>query len=592
MSCSVLVNKVRKKSKTGPAVTLQPELRVVSTFEDPTATFSSEDPEHAFFECQIVGHSSSWSTCTSPYNMDSLLDRGFAGTFKVRSVNAYGIEGPESSQAFRKGATLPNGVSLGEVYAMAASSDGTALVAGNFTGAFAEAAPRMIALNADGTVNSIVEAISEPDGYAEVNALAVQDDGKILVGGYFISYAAQDSAPDYLVRLNADGSEDTAFSANAGVGLNSDVSALAVQDDGKILVGGGFSAYAGQASAPDRILRLNANGTVDSTFSANAGAGLNGGVSAFALQPDGKILVGGSFSSYAGQASAPDNLLRLNADGSVDSAFSTNAGAGFNGSVAAIALQSDGKILVIGQFSSYAGQASAPDRILRLNADGTEDSAFSVNAGAGLNSSPFALALQSDGKILVGGLFSSYAGQASAPDRILRLNADGTEDSAFSVNAGAGLDDYPLSFALQDDGKILVSGTFTSYAGQASTPDRILRLNDDGTEDSAFSANAGAGLDGYSTALAVRSDGKIFVGGSFSAYAGQASAPDGLSRLNVDGTEDSGFSANVGAGFDGPVKALALQGDDKILVGGEFNFFANKHYPNKMAILKEDGTLY
>ena len=106
------------------------------------------------------------------------------------------------------------------------------------------------------------------------------------------------------------GARDTTFNTG-GVGANSSVFAVALQPDGKIVIGGNFTSYNGDAAASDRVMRLNADGTRDTTFNTG-GAGVNGEVAGVAVQPDGKIVIGGNFTSYNGDAAVPDNIMRLN----------------------------------------------------------------------------------------------------------------------------------------------------------------------------------------------------------------------------------------------------------------------------------------
>src|SRR5213075_3113580 len=127
----------------------------------------------------------------------------------------------------------------------------------------------------------------------EVFAVAVQPDGKIVIGGFFTSYNGD--AAGRVMRLNADGTHDTSFNVG-GVAANSFVRAVAVQPDGKIIIGGGFTGYNGDAAASDRIMRLNADGTRDTAFNPG-GSGADNAVNAVALQADGKILIGGGFTS-------------------------------------------------------------------------------------------------------------------------------------------------------------------------------------------------------------------------------------------------------------------------------------------------------
>jgi uncharacterized delta-60 repeat protein len=185
-------------------------------------------------------------------------------------------------------------------------------------------------------------------------------------------------------------------------------------------------------AAPTQSARAAAGaGQLDVSFNYGSGNGTNGTVYSLALQPDGKILVGGSFTSYNGDAGAPDNLLRLKTDGTLDATFNVG-GAGLDGPVYALLRQADGNILVGGNFTAYNGNASAPDNILRLDANGSLDAGFS-GAVAGASSSVWSFAIQpADNKILVGGTFTSYNGLADAPDRILRLNTDGSLDTTFN----------------------------------------------------------------------------------------------------------------------------------------------------------------
>jgi len=349
----------------------------------------------------------------------------------------------------------------------------------------------------------------DPGANSGVYGMAVQADGKVLVGGNFTTLGGQ-SRP-HIVRLNADGKLDTNFNP----GANESIISLAVQPDGKILVGGGFTNLVGQSRS--FIGLLNTDGTLDTGF--NPGA--NSGVNTLAVQPDGKILVGGQFTALAGQSRS--YLGRLNADGTLDTSFNPGA----NGPVDSLAVQPDGKILVGGEFTTLAGQNRS--YIGRLNADGTLDTAFAPGAsGIGV----YSLAVQTDGKILVGGWFYTLGGQSRSC--IGRLNADGTLDTSFNPGANS----YLYSLTLQADGRILVGGAFTTLGGQSISC--IGRINADGTLDTSF--NPGANVTVYS--LAEQADGKILVGGWFTnlgglnrSYIGRLTATTPATQnLNFDGS--------------------------------------------------------
>src|SRR5205814_6841029 len=117
------------------------------------------------------------------------------------------------------------------------------------------------------------------------------------------------AANDPIMRLNADGTRDATFNAS-GTGANGNVYAVAVQPDGKIVIGGDFTSYNPGAATTQRIMRLNADGTPDASFNAG-GAGADGTVRAVAMQPDGSIVIGGDFTSYNGGAAATDQITRL-----------------------------------------------------------------------------------------------------------------------------------------------------------------------------------------------------------------------------------------------------------------------------------------
>ena len=382
----------------------------------------------------------------------------------------------------------------------------------------------VVVSNVWGSVTSTVAFLSVnlalPDSFnpgtdGSVWSMALQADGKILVGGSFSTLGGQ--SRNYIGRLNADGTLDTSFNPGAG-GSSPSVYSLAVQPDGKILVGGNFTTLGGLISS--RIGRVNPDGTLDTSFNTGAG-GSSPSVNCLAVQADGKIIVGGSFTTLGGQNR--NYVGRLNADGTLDTSFNPGASSYVN----SMAVQTDGKILVGGGFTTLGGQARS--RIGRLNADGTLDASF--NPGASFD--VYSLALQADGKILVGGSFYTLGGQAR--NRIGRLNADGTLDTSF--NPGA--DNYVASLALQADGKILVGGGFSMLGGQ--TRNRIGRLNADGTLDASFNPGASS----YVYSLALQADGKIVVGGYFTTLGGQSRSHIGRLNNTAPATQNLTFDGST-----------------------------------------------
>jgi len=230
----------------------------------------------------------------------------------------------------------------------------------------------------------------------------------------------------------------------------------------------------------------------------------NGAISVVVVQPDGKILLGGNFTTLApngGAAVTRNRIARLNPDGTLDTAFNPNA----NGSVFAIAVQADGKILVGGVFSganSIGGQTR--NRIARLDATNGLADSFNPNAGAQVN----VIAVQADGRILVGGNFSganSIGGQTR--NYIARLDTTNGLADSFNPNASPnGLSFSGVySIVMQEDGGILVGGAFSDIGGQMRN--NIARL--DASTGLADSFNPNPNANGYVTTLAVQADGKI-----------------------------------------------------------------------------------
>ena len=445
------------------------------------------------------------------------------------------------------------------VYSIAVQTDGKILLGGNFTVYNGVIENRIIRLNADGTKDTTF--ITGTGFNSTVRSIVVQTDGKILVEGHFTTYNGV--TENRIIRLNPDGTKDTSFIT--GIGFNDAVTSITVQTDGKILVGGSFTAYNGVADK--YIIRLNADGTKDTSFMT--GTGFNGTVASTAVQTDGKILVGGDFTSYNGLTE--NRIIRLNADGTKDTSFTT--GTEFNDRVLSIAIQTDGKILVVGSFTAYNGVTE--NRIIRLNSGGAKDTTFTT--GTGLNNGVNSITLQTDGKILLGGAFTAYNGVTE--NYIIRLNSSGTKDTTFTT--GTGFSGTVISTAVQTDGKILVGGLFTSYNGV--TENRIIRLNSNGTRHITFTT--GTGFNHWVYSIAVQTDGKILLGGSFTAYNGITE--NRIIRLNADGTKDNSF--NTGAEFNNGVYSIAVQTDGKILVGGSFTKY-NGISENRIIRLNADGT--
>jgi len=354
-----------------------------------------------------------------------------------------------------------------------------------------------------------------------IRVIDAQSDGKILIGGEFFAYNNDINVPDRIIRLNTNGTFDDTFN-NGGTGANDYVLDIKILPDGKIIIGGGFTAYNGD-SIPHNIARLNSNGTIDSTFNnGGTGTGTNEMIYDIEVLSNGKILIGGLIDNYNG-SDVPDGIIRLNSNGSIDSTFN-NGGTGANGYISSLSVQSDGKIIITGSFTTYNG-VGVPHYIARLNADGTFDNTFN-NGGFGSDMLVESSAIQPDGRILIGGNTSSYNG-IDVPKWIMRLNTDGSIDTSFN-NGGSGADGRIFSIAVQSDGKILIAGEFTLYNG-LDVPNQIMRLNNNGTFDESFNTG-GSGSNGIIYEILLQSNGKILIAGNITTY-NSINVPDGIIRL-------------------------------------------------------------
>ncbi len=546
----------------------------------------------------------------------------------MASFSAFGVDGV-LDRAFNAGVAWRNGA----VNDFARQSTGKIILGGNFSVVDGRSYNCVARLNADGSLDPTFN-IGRGAGFntvgcgGEVRAIAVQADDKILVGGSFVTFG--DTGPTEfrsgLARLNPDGSLDASFIGLVpGSGPSGEIDDIAVQPDGKILIGG-FNMTAYDGVPVGYFARLNANGTLDSTFNTNLSGGFNNSTRTIELQTDGKILVGGPF-TQVGSNAAP-RLARLNSNGSFDSAFTVAGGTGLSNGVADIVVQADGKIVIGGVFDTFNGTPA--NRLVRLNANGSRDASF---VSAMTAAQPItALAIDSAGRILAGGMSAYFDDGVVQRNTIARLSSvNGSIDPSFSVEQGTnglinaiGFQSNDLLVAggftvirgksqlafcrllptgvvnadfepvigtpgtvhavvVQPDNKILIGGNF--YGANSALRQRLTRLNPDGTTDTSFFPGQGeADVDMEVNAIALQPDGKILVGGSFNSFGGVANP--GLTRLNPDGSVDGTFSTSTGG-----VHSIAVQADGKIVIGGLFAAVNGVFGHNRIARLNSDGTI-
>src|SRR5262245_61610977 len=280
-------------------------------------------------------------------------------------------------------------------------------------------------------------------------------------------------------------------------------------------------------------------GSLDLTFDPTAGndfVGLTGGppiVRAVLLQPDGKVLIGGWFNGVNG--SLRNNIARLNADGGLDPSFASGLGA--DAEVSGLARQPDGKVVLIGSFRTVGGQPRA--LITRLNTDGSVDGTFNCRVTGDLHLCLDALAAQPDGRLWIGGRFTNVNGSARL--NLARLNPDGSPDLSFDPQGLVPATNTAIhQIRLQADGKVLVSGAWQQPRLS------LLRLNADGSMDQGFNLVVAQPSSYYAAIhdMFSHSDGTIGIVGTFESVNGVTRRY--AARLREDGTLDTTFTADFG----------------------------------------------
>lgn len=297
---------------------------------------------------------------------------------------------------------------------------------------------------------------------SSVNCVGLQPDGKLVLSGYFSKY--NETAVEYIVRLNQDGSLDTSF--DPGLGPNSPAETIAFQSDGKILIGGSFNTYDGLSQK--FVARLNSEGSLDYLFRTTP----NSTICKILPLNNGKIFLGGSFSSINGKSKY--GIVLINPNGSLDESF--NAGSGGT-TINEIQIQQDGKILVGGSFTTFSG--TTRNRIARLNADGSLDNLFDPDGGA--NNTIKTISVDQSGWITIGGDFTRFHDQDAF--RIARLDPLGKVDSAFRT--GLGMNSTVEKIQVNQN-IVIAAGSF-SESGGSSAPYLVRLLGGGNTDPVIFS---------------------------------------------------------------------------------------------------------
>ena len=449
---------------------------------------------------------------------------------------------------FNVGGSNPNGSVLG----LEPLPSGRFLIYGSFSIYNGVSRKLNALINADGALDVSYHFLSH--SFNTINAMALLPDGKVMVGGPSVSGGLQPA----LTRTLPDGSPDSTFTTT--IGDRGSAYAVAVQPDNKIIVVGQFQAAGGLPRAS--IARFNADGSIDSGFNP-PGVSLSAGIYDIELQPDGKIIIpvwlGSSgfayrlnpngtldrfFSSIPNSYDAEymadgrfllshgDRVRRYTSDGSLDDSFASITN---NSAIYEMAALPDGKVLIVGSFTTVGGQARG--RIARLNSDGTLDTSFAPPGGANANINT--ILLLPDGKILVGGDFTGINFDTTKK-YLARLNSDGSLDTSFSPVLNAPV----LGLKRESNGKILIGGAFNVVNGAVRSG--IARLNTDGSLDTGF--NSGSGTNSTVWGVDQQSDGKII-------YVGQFSRTNGISTPGIGRLLNASAPTSTLFDYDGDGKA-------------------------------------
>ncbi len=286
-----------------------------------------------------------------------------------------------------------------------------------------------------------------------------------MAGGNFAHF--NNTLKSYIVRLNADGSLDNSFNFTPFAKTYGDVSdgvkAIATQNDGKIVLG--FETVNNHITHEYKpnVFRLNEDGSLDNSFNASMfKSNTYYNIYSIKIQNDGKILVVGSFTVYVNDKEI-NNLIRLNTDGSFDETFNAG-GTGPNGRIYSVSLQSDGRIIITGRFTSFNNTVT--NSLARLNVDGSLDASYSPSIPDNDLTYPNAI-VDSNDKVI----FRYFNGSGDIYSRILRYNSDGSTDTEFGTENKT--DHLVSDMALQDN-KLLLGGFIESFNGKLHN--RIMRI--------------------------------------------------------------------------------------------------------------------
>lgn len=550
------------------------------------------------YEVYSKFHNGKQFLLSSANSVTFVLESNFGGVYSGGEVAAYnGISGQSVFKFDSLGVidtSFHCDLTLGRVYSAAEQSDGKVVLVGKYLTFDNNSYHRIVRINPDGSQDltfNVGSGAQNNDGSAEIYDVHVDANGKILIAGEFYTFSGVNRKG--IARLNSNGSVDYSFNPGSGFHVTdaTGVSCMEVQSDGKILVGGWFTHFNG--SSQNGFIRLNTNGSKDITMTGGGISGWEPEVRAIQQQADGKILVGGKFSSVNGSVSG--GFARLFPNGNPDVQFNQNVVAqGGLGIMSIIELQSDQKI-ILWAGGSYGAQSV--DGLIRIDSSAFLDTTFRFNHDLGLvytvNVSITDVHVRPNNELIVAGDFTKIQGYRKFG--IVKLHDNGNVDTEFARSTGPcsisdGSNLYGVSYVncFEKDalGRIYIGGLFTEYNGELISG--VARIFQSGELDTTFNVsmpNVGKVLD-----MKIQDDGKIVVVGDFGIV--NNDTVRGIARLNVDGSTDSTFQ--VSEGVDGNydfVSTVDIQPwDGKILFSGPFDYFEGMP-TNRIMRLHSDGTI-
>jgi uncharacterized delta-60 repeat protein len=524
--------------------------------------------------------------CSYPKNDDSggtyymlLLDSNAAqptiATPPVASIGSEAVDGP--------------------IFNMAQQSDGKWVIVGAFRKAYDSISKtwftrhHIARFNVDRSLDTGYYDVGNGGAngnVTQVSPMSVSpvDDRMILIG----NFDAWNGAPcGYIMRLTTTGGVDPTFTPGSGAGNR--IMRLDWNSDGSGgMIYGYLRYYNGQPRGG--IAGLNEDGSLNNSFAnVTAMAGSAGTVNSLAMQSDGKILIGGNFNGVGGKYRG--GIARLNPNGSLDYSFK----GGVDGLVRSVAVQADGKILVGGEFGQCQGYACTS--LARLNPDSSLDTAFKpavVNGASAMSWLKQVVPLANGKMMITGDFYSPHGGYAVA-----RLNSDGTKDPDFDSSQV-----YIPGTSWFDCHRLVVAGDNYVIAGGWDT-DTVMggggylaRLTSSGALDTTFGPGTHVQtMDGHVFDLFLQPDGKIVASGMFSHIIDGSVARSGIARFSANGLVDGTFTPSLplaGGANTLSISGMAGQPNGKILI--RENFFNvsgyNANYiSTQVARLNSNGSL-